>query len=412
MQLTPELKAFIREHASAQTDQLLLSASRFPGIDLPFAVDQILARRQIRNKLPEWFAQEEIIYPSRLATEQCSSALTGRYKQRLVKGRRVCDLTGGLGADSYYFSHAADEVVYVERSGAYCSAARHNFGILQAGNIRVVNADARELLPALQADTFYIDPARRSGCNKRAYALSDCEPDVLQLKPMLLEQGQRVIVKISPMADLEETLRLLPETREIHILAVKNECKELLFILEAPQQSPAPETNVFAVHLQPGHPEQTFVFPLTEEKKTEPLLTETTGRYLYEPHAALLKSGAFKLIASRFHVQQLHRHSHLYTSTALIPDFPGRCFTVEEIFSFSGKLLRQIGKQYPKANLTTRNFPLSVAELRKRSGLKEGGDLYLFATTLSNGRKILIQTHKINPDAPQTEPPDQTAPEA
>ncbi|MDE5612455.1 MAG: SAM-dependent methyltransferase, partial [Odoribacter sp.] len=200
--------------------------------------------------------------------------------------------------------------------------------------------------------------------------------------------------KISPMADLEETLRLLPETREIHILSVKNECKELLFLLE---NEPAKEVNIYAIDL-PEKPEiSAFTFKPQEEKEAPLQLADSVGNYLYEPHAALLKSGAFKLTALRYGVQKLHRHSHLYTSSRPVTAFPGRGFAVEEVFEFSGKLLKQLNKQIPQANLTTRNFPLSVAELRKRSGIKEGGDTYLFATTLSDNRKVIVQTRKINP---------------
>lgn len=394
MQLSPELKSFIREHASDNIDRLLLQASRYPGIDVPFAVNQILARRQVKDKLPSWYACDDLIYPSRLSAEQCSSEPTALYKQRLLKGDSLCDLTGGLGVDCSYLARKAGSAVYIERFPEYCEAARHNFAVLQVPFVRIVNSDVYEIISSLQADTFYIDPARRSKDNKRAFALQDCEPDILQLKPILLENARRIIIKISPMADLEETLRLLPETREIHILSVKNECKELLFLLES---EPAKEVSIYAIDL-PEKPETpAFVFNLREEKDAPLQLADSIGKYLYEPHAALLKSGAFKLTALRYEVQKLHRHSHLYTSSRPVTAFPGRGFVVEEVFEFSGKLLKQLNKLIPQANLTTRNFPLSVAELRKRSGIKEGGDTYLFATTLSDNRKVIVQTRKINP---------------
>lgn len=399
MTLSPELKSFIREHLNDDTDRLLLAASRFPGIDVTWATRQILARRQLKDKLPYWYTLDDLIYPSRLSAEQCSSEQTALYKQALLKGNSFCDLTGGLGVDCYYFSQKARIATYVERFPEYCEAARNNFTILQAEHIRVINADAREVASSLQADTFYIDPARRSTNNKRAFALADYEPDILQLKPILLEHSGRLIIKISPMADLGETLRLLPETREIHILSSKNECKELLFLLETPVfYSQQEKVKIFAINLQPGINAPAFTFNLQEEKDSPLITTDTLNTYLYEPHTALLKSGAFKLIAVRYGLYKLHRHSHLYTSPQLIPDFPGRCFIVDETFEFSGKLLKQISRQVSKANLTVRNFPLSVAELRARSGIKEGGDVYLFATTLANEKKVLVKTHKINPD--------------
>lgn len=392
MDLTPEMKAFIREHLTEDTGKLLLTASRFPNIDVPFAIDQILARRQIREKLPFWFMQEDLIYPSRLSAEQCSSESTALYKQRLLAGNTLCDLTGGLGIDSFYFAQKAKEVCYIERFPEYCEAARHNFRQLKAGNIRIIQADSREIVNELSADTFYIDPARRSECNKRIFALNECEPDVIRLKPILLGHSRRLIVKISPMADIGETLRLLPETREIHILAVKNECKELLFVLEG--NVPASDVTIHAVHLGSDGSEQDFVFHPDEEKEASLHTTQQVGKYLYEPHTALLKSGAFKLIAIRFGLSKLHRHSHLYTSDNRCEQFPGRTFFIENVYDFSGKLLKQLGKEIPKANMTTRNFPLSVAELRKRSNIKEGGSIYLFATTLNNEHKIFIRARK------------------
>lgn len=394
MQLTPELKSFIREHANDDTDKLLLGAGRFPDINVPFAVTQIIARRQIRNKLPSWYNNEDIVYPSSLAAEQCSSEQTGLYKQGLLRGDSFCDLTGGLGVDTFFFAQKAATAIYVERFPEYCEAAHTNFEALKAANIRINNADARDVAGTCVADTFYIDPARRAECNKRVFALEDCEPDILQLKPLLLDRAQRVIVKVSPMADIEETLRLLPETREVHILSVKNECKELLFVLEN-QFFPAQPTRICAVDLTPDNKAAGFSFYLQEEKEAELSLADKVGSFLYEPHAALLKSGAFKLIAIRYGLKKLHRHSHLYTSEQFCPGFPGRSFKVDETIAFSGKMLKQIGKQIPKANLTTRNFPLSVMELRKRSQIKEGGDIYLFATTLCNENKVFLKVHKV-----------------
>ena len=235
--LTPALKAFIASHTAEEAEKLLLAAARYPGIDIPFAVEQLTARRQVRDKLPAWHANHDIIYPSRLAAEQCSSEATARYKQHLLRGTSCCDLTGGLGADAFYFAAAIPEVTYIERNPEYCEAARHNFAVLHADNIRVRQADVRDIAAQLHAGTCYIDPARRSEGNKRLFALEDCEPDILQLKTTLLQRCERLIVKISPMADIAETLRLLPETREIHIVETRNECKELLF---APRRSAPP----------------------------------------------------------------------------------------------------------------------------------------------------------------------------
>ena len=230
--LSDQMLDFIARHESDSPEQLLLHAGRYPDIDVSFAVNQIAARKHIKDKLPVWYANRNLIFPSRIAAEQCSSEITAFYKQQLLRGERVCDLTGGLGIDSWYFAQKAKEVIYIERFPEYCQAATHNFETLNVTNIQILNSDCRNILDSIHADTFYIDPARRSNSNKRLFALNDCEPNVLESKKILLQHSQRLIIKISPMADLTETLRLLPETTEIHILTVKNECKEILFVLE------------------------------------------------------------------------------------------------------------------------------------------------------------------------------------
>lgn len=383
---------FIQEHENDDPNQLILSAHKYPGIDVRFAAEQIIARKTIKDKLPEWHARKEIVYPSRLSTEQCSSETTARYKQGLVRGNTVCDLTGGLGVDSYYFSQVAQKVIYVERMPEYVESAIRNFQWLEADNITCESGDAYQMAKGIQADTFYLDPARRAKNNRRMFALADCEPDILQLKSILLEKARRLIIKISPMADLTETLRLLPETQEIHILAVKNECKELLFVLE---NAPGPKpVSIQAVNFTPQGT-QTFHFTQKEEREANAPFVSTHGNYLYEPNAAILKSGAFKTPALRYGLDKLERHSHLYMSPNLVADFPGRIFAVEQTLDFSSKLLKTLGRTFPKANITVRNFPLTVAELRKRSGIQDGGDTYLFATTIHPQRTVLLISHKI-----------------
>ena len=234
MKQTEEFRKFVKEHAGDDLTRLLLSASRYPSIDVPFAADQIAARRQIREKLPSWYANDALLFPSKISAEQCSSEQTALYKQRLVAGSdTLCDLTGGLGIDSYYFSRKARQITYIERFPAYCDAARNNFSALGADNITVVEGDSSELASRLpRVDAFYIDPARRGEGNKRVYALQDCEPDLPALLPELFRHAPKVIAKLSPMADIRQTLELLPGTTEVHVLSVKNECKELLFVME------------------------------------------------------------------------------------------------------------------------------------------------------------------------------------
>ncbi len=392
MILTQSIIDFIKLHENDNTDKLLLSASKYPEINMPVIVDQIIARRQIKDKLPSWHACRELFYPSRLATEQCSSEITAEYKQKLTRGETLCDLTGGLGVDSFYFSKQVKNVIYVERSPHYCEAAKHNFSLLQANNIQVLNQEAGDVAESVKVDTFYIDPARRAEGNKRVFALSECEPDVLQLKPLLLDHAKRVIIKISPMADIMETLRLLPETTEIHVLSVKNECKELLYVLENEKKDVDP--IVSTLNITSTGEKQLFDFQLSAEKETTIIFTSHIKKFLYEPDSSILKAGAFKLPAKRFNVEKLHPHSHLYTSDLWIEEFPGRKFVVDKVFDFSGKGLKQLCRTIPQANITTRNFNLSVKDLRQKSRITEGGHVYLFATTLHPNTPILIQCRK------------------
>ena len=389
--MTPEIIAFIREHENDDIHKLLLSAQKYPGIDVGFAVDQIIARKSMRDKVPEWYQHEDLIYPSTLSTEQCSSGATARYKQQLMRGNILCDLTGGLGIDSYYFSKVARQVFYVETIQHYQEAAQYNFRILHANNIQCIAGNAYEIASQITADTFYIDPARRTNINKRVFALSDCEPNVLELKSIMLENASRVIIKISPMADISETLRLLPEIQEIHVVAVKNECKEILLVLEKAEcSSPVP---IHTINITPQS-SQTFSFNLQAEREAPVAIATAIDQYLYEPNAAILKSGAFKMLAAHFDLKKLDINSHLYTSDRLVTEFPGRVFRVEKVINFSDKNLKEVHKTLPKANITTRNFPLSVDALRNKSRIKEGGEIYLFATTLNPKRPLLVISRK------------------
>jgi hypothetical protein len=356
-------------------------------------VGQIVARRQIRDKLPSWLSNDELLFPSGIAAEQCSSEQTAQYKQRLIgQATRLCDLTGGLGVDSLSFSYKAQQVIYIERSAGCCEAARHNFRVLGAGNIEVWQGEAALLPDRLpEVDVFYIDPSRRDEGNRRVFALQDCEPDLPALLPTLLERAPRVIAKLSPMADIRQTLELLPGTTEVHVLSVRNDCKELLFVIGHPEEEqPLPVT---CINYTAEGKEESFVFTLEQEKQREATYASGVLTYLYEPNASLLKAGAFKS-ATTLGVEKLHPHSHLYTSERLVEGFPGRTFCVEEVFLFNNALCKTLGKTLPQANITMRNFPLTVEELRKRTRVKDGSDVYLFATTLADERKALVRCRK------------------
>lgn len=394
MELTEQEKEYIRANKHEDISKLLLGAKRYPGLNVPFLVEQIASRRQIQGKLPSWAANDSLLFPSKISSEQCSSELTASYKQQLVSASDVlCDLTGGLGIDSYYFSRKVRSVVYVERFPLYCEVARHNFHMLKADNIQVVSADSRVYIEQLSpVDVFYLDPARRGEGNKRVFALSDCEPDLAQLLPRLLLKAKRVIVKISPMADIRQTMALLPGVLSVHVLSVKNECKELLFVIgREPVESPEIHcVNYKAADSSP----QFFSFKMGDERDAAANYSSTVKKYLYEPNASILKAGAFKSVSLRYAMAKMHPNSHLYTSDVFVENFPGRIFEVEEVMPFSSKLAKTLVQSIPRANIMVRNFPLSVEELRKKSKVKDGGDVYLFATVISANDKVLLRCRK------------------
>lgn len=394
MELTEQEKEYIRANKHEDISKLLLGAKRYPGLNVPFLVEQIASRRQIQGKLPSWAANDSLLFPSKISSEQCSSELTASYKQQLVSASDVlCDLTGGLGIDSYYFSRKVRSVVYVERFPLYCEVARHNFHMLKADNIQVVSADSRVYVEQLSpVDVFYLDPARRGEGNKRVFALSDCEPDLAQLLPRLLLKAKRVIVKISPMADIRQTMALLPGVLSVHVLSVKNECKELLFVIgREPVESPEIHcVNYKAADSSP----QFFSFKMGDERDAAANYSSTVKKYLYEPNASILKAGAFKSVSLRYAMAKMHPNSHLYTSDVFVENFPGRIFEVEEVMPFSSKLAKTLVQSIPRANIMVRNFPLSVEELRKKSKVKDGGDVYLFATVISANDKVLLRCRK------------------
>jgi len=395
MKLTENLIAFIRTHSEDDTSRLLLNASRYPDVDVPFAVEQIRSRKQIKEKLPSWYKNDSLVFPSKIAAEQCSSELTALYKQELVgENEHLCDLPGGLGIDSYYFSRKAKTVTYIERFENYADTARGNFKTLQADNITVLNGNGEELAGTTgNIDVFYLDPARRGEGNKRVFALSDCEPDLISLYPELLKKAPRVIAKISPMADIMHTLNLLPQTAEVHVVSVRNECKELLFVME--RERAAVPVKIICANLLPDGEIVRFEFTPEQEREAVAIPSDKVEDYLYEPNASLLKAGAFKALTTSWPVKKLHVNSHLYTSAYLIPDFPGRIFQVDEVMPFSSGLCKRISADLPQANITVRNFPLTVDALRKKTKIKDGGAVYVFATTLGSEEKVLIRCRKV-----------------
>ena len=394
MQISPETQQFIREHQSDNVRTLALQAPKYPNIDMPTAITQIAGRQIAAEKIPSWKELEGIWYPKHLSLEQCSSETTARYKANLLQGESLTDLTGGFGIDCSFIASGFQSVTYVERQEELCEIAAHNFPILNLNHITVRNEDGVTYLKAMSpVDYIFLDPARRNEHGGKTVAISDCEPDVAELEELLLSKANRIMVKLSPMLDLSLALKDLRHTQEAHILSVNNECKELLLLLgqEVPTEVPIHCVNIAT---KGERKEQHFVFTREQELRSECAYTDTLKNYLYEPNLSLLKAGAFRCIATAYPVEKLHPNSHLYTSDILIADFPGRAFRIINQCSFNKKEIKSSLSDLKKANLTVRNFPATVTELRKRINLPEGGDTYLFASTLNNGQKILIRCEK------------------
>ena len=397
-----KLEEFIREHRHDDVRQLALQAARYPDIDMQQALQQIAGWQTACTKLPEWAATDGIIYPPRLSMEQCSSEATAKYKAKVLdpSPSTVIDLTGGFGVDFSYMARGFQKAVYVERQPHLCEAARHNFQLLGLENAEVVCGDGVEYLKNLPSPfnaqsplTIYLDPARRDENGKKTYAISDCTPDVVALKDLLLEKAGRVMIKLSPMLDWHKAVDDLGEVVEVHIVSVDNECKELLLVLA---KNPAAPLRVVCANIRHDTETELFEFFPSNDNLSIPLFPTLRERdFLYEPNASIMKAGCFAEVAHRFGVQPTGSNSHLFLSPQFIPDFPGRKFQIEKVTSMNKKELKHVIGGLTKANITVRNFPLSVAELRKRLKLADGGDTYIFATTLGEKDHVLLITKQI-----------------
>lgn len=397
-ELSPETLAFIDSHRGDDVRTLALQAKKYPAVDMAEAVVQIAGYQIAEKKVPLWAQTAGIRYPQHLSMEQCSSEVTARYKASLVSGDTLTDLTAGWGVDCSFLARNFRCADYVERQETLCRIAAHNFPLLGLPHVRIHCADAVEYLQSMEpVDCLFLDPARRDSHGGKTVAIAECEPDVCRLEPLLVEKGKTVMIKLSPMLDMASALRDLQYVRRIHVVSVNNECKELIILLrKAPdeEEAAAVEVIISCEQVVNNSVHQHFQFTFSEEKSAGCPLAESVGNYLYEPGAALLKAGPYRLLATRYGVEKLHPNSHLYTSSGLV-DFPGRRFRVTAVSGFGKKDLKVLLEGVEKANLTVRNFPSSVAELRKKLKLKEGGDTYLFATTLASGEKVLIRGEKV-----------------
>ncbi|WBA40607.1 class I SAM-dependent methyltransferase [Hymenobacter canadensis] len=385
-------RQYVAKHLHDDPAQLALQARKHPGLPVPELVRQIQARQKARLKVPAWADNPDLVFPPTLSVEQASSARTAAFKAALVSGQRLADLTGGFGVDVSYFAERIPEVHYVERNAALADVVRFNLTHLGVSNVQFHTADAVQFLRNTP-DTFdwiYLDPARRDTAARKIFRLQDCEPDILRLMPLLLHKGRRVLLKTSPMLDIEQAILELRQVRQLWVVAVDNECKEVLYEL-GPEPAVDPERHT--VNLLRTGQQQDFRLNRAREARAIPRYAEPQ-QYLYEPNVAILKAGGFRSIGTAFELLKLHQHSHLYTSDTLHPDFPGRIFRIRATEKYDAQALRAHLGPEVRAHVTTRNFPDTVAEFRHRTGIREGGDLYLFATTNLEGKLMVLVTEK------------------
>ena len=392
--LNTGVQYFIRNFKETDTLSVLLQKPLFPGIQQKELVEQLAARKKCRDKLPTWFHTPQIYYPNKLNIEQTSSEHTALYKANLIHGKSLLDLTGGFGVDTYFFSEKIPAITHCEINEKLSAIAAHNFEVLGRKNIRCLSEDGIAFLENTRSnfDWIYVDPSRRSDVKGKVFLLKDCLPNIPEHLPLLFEKSKHILLKVSPLLDIKKTIAELSFVKEVHVVGLKNEVKELLFILEKDYLG---TTMVKTTNLLTGK-DETFSFALEEETVAESSMGNPE-KYLYEPNTTILKSGAFKLTGKKFGLHKLHPNSHLYTSSKL-KEFPGRIFKVVAALPYSKSSLKAF--KDAKANITIRNFPISVAALRKKHKIKDGGSTYLFFTKDMNDKLIVLECEKISSDIP------------
>lgn len=387
--LNSDVQDFIANSLQANFPKIALMKNPFPEIKWNDILNQIASKNKAKEKLPSWFAHKYILYPSKISIEQTSSEKTAKYKASLIKGVTLIDLTGGFGVDDFYFAQKFNKVVHCEINEELSKIVRHNYQILEQRNIECYHGDSLEILKNLNQhwSWIYIDPSRRSDVKGKVFMLKDCLPNVPNLLETYFEYSDNILIKTAPILDITAGLTELTFVKNIHIIAVDNEVKELLWEIEKDYSGPI-TLNAVAITK-----ETTEVFSVIYGDSDEKANYSLPKKYLYEPNAAMMKTGAFEAIGLHYTIEKLHQHSHLYTSD-IETDFPGRKFEVKTILPFEKTEMKK-HLEGKKMNITTRNFPISVEEIRKKWKIKDGGNEYCFFTTNLNNEKIVLLCEKI-----------------
>jgi len=387
--LNIEIQSFINSNLETDVVSLLLKGIPFPSVETKAVIEQIEAKKRCKVKLPTWFTSSNIYYPNKLNIEQTSSEATAKYKSLLINGDSIIDLTGGFGVDCFYFSKYFKAVTHCEINRELFEIVAHNYSQLNLNTIVTVNSDGLEYIESSKKrfDWIYIDPSRRHDSKGKVFNLKDCLPNVPKHLETYFEKSDNILIKTSPLLDLSVGISELKHIKYIHIVAVNNDVKELLWLLE---KSYSEDITIETVNLKPSNKAQ-FSFKLHTEPNAD-VKYSLPLKYLYEPNAAIMKSGAFNSVSSFYKLFKLHKHSHLYTSQQLI-DFPGRRFRIEKILPYNKKIIKK--ESIRRANITTRNFPESVQQIRKRFDIKDGGNTFLFFSTNKSDSKIVVICSKI-----------------
>jgi 16S rRNA G966 N2-methylase RsmD len=390
--LTTEEQVFIQENLKKDTVRLVLEHHKYPDLDIKKLANQINIRKKATSKLPTWSNNDAIFFPSTISWQQCSSEYTAKYKAQLLKGKTIIDLTGGFGVDVFFFAQMFEAVTYVERDTELSEIVAYNYKVLNQKNIKIMNQDSLGFIENHKpVDVIYLDPARRDAQQQKIITLEDSTPNILEIQEMLLSKANYILLKTSPMLDIHKAIKDLKKVESVHVVAVENECKELIFVLNKNADA---NINLTCVNIQ-----RDGKMDISEAKWEESINLEYSmpNSYMYDPNKAIHKGGIFNKVGRDFDVKKLSANTHLYTSEKLVADFQGRIFQLEKILKPQKKEIQKYLIN-GKANLITRNFPESVANLKKKWTINDGGNTYLLAVTLENAQKVVLLCKKIDID--------------
>ena len=400
MMMDENTKLYIKNHLNDDVFQLALDNKR-TDIDIQLALRQISGYQILKRKVPAWTEFDNLLYPVHLSLEQCSSENTAKFKAKVIsdlfsdKEYTLLDMTCGFGVDAYYISQNASSAILIEKDKELSEITRHNFEIFNR-HAEVINSDAEEFLKtnSNKYDIVFIDPARRGKNGEKVVLLENCTPNILLMIPEIKKITNYLAIKLSPMFDIKQLLSQLQYVKSIYSIGVDNECKEIFVIIDFCTTDS--NTKIVAVNISESDNEISIMqSDFFEEASIESVYPSDFGKYLYEPYASFLKSGLYKTIANRYDANKIDNNSHLYTSNEIIKNFPGRKFEIVDIVEFNKKEAKQFFKKYDKANITVRNFPITADNLRNSYKVKNGGDNYVFATTIFPSKRVLINCKKI-----------------